>query len=434
MNRTSERPSGHETAGAASRWWLLASLVIATFLRCYVVWTHSEELTQDRDAYLAMARCLSEGRGLVDPNRLTPTAFRPPVYPIQLAGLMLIFPAAAAVAIGNLVWGATTVWATWHAGDALGLVWRKNLAALLVAVDPMLLQYSAQPMTEVTCAGLVSLLVCWIVRRDGPEPRRHGMIGLLFGLLVLCRPTFWPFAGLILAEWIVRMAFARKVTRAEGSTEIVFPWRVIAGTLLVTAPWVVRNQLVLGSPIVMTTHGGYTLLLANNPVFYDEVVDRGWGSAWSQPSFERWTAELLATLRAELGTDATELQRDRWQGRQARNFIQAAPGRFLRAVWYRIRCLWSPVPQSEAAGNTSSGLIQLVGWYYTAILLTFAVSVSWTTCRLVQGPQTAWWPLLALVLTVQSVHLVYWTNARMRAPIAPIISLFVATTKLKKSS
>ncbi len=422
MNTTSELRSGPETARTTSRWWMLGCLLLALSLRGFVIATHSDELTRDRDAYLGMARCLAEGRGLVDAERLTPTAFRPPVYPIQLGGLMLILPAAAAVAVGNLFWGGITVWATWRAAGALGLGERRSLlAALLVAVDPMLLQYSAQPMTEVTCAGLVSLLVFWIVRRDCSEAARQLGMGLLFGLLVLCRPTFWPFAGLILGAWVLQKLFAKELT----APAVVVPWRVIVSALLVLAPWGIRNQMVMGSPILMTTHGGYTLLLANNPEFYSEVVDRGWGSEWSKPSFDRWTKELLASLRDELGPDSTELDRDRWQGLQARKFIRNEPERFAHAVWYRIRSLWSPTPQGEASGSTPSRLVRMVAYYYTAILGIFAISVVLNTSLLCQGKCFPWWPLLALVLTVQGVHLVYWTNARMRAPIVPVISLFV---------
>ena len=399
---------------------MLGLLLLALMLRGYVIATHADELTRDRDAYLGMARCLAEGRGLVDPGHLTPTAFRPPVYPIQVGLTMLFLPAAAAVAVGNLVWGAITVWATWQAGISLNLGERRSLlAALLVAVDPMLLQYSAQPMTEVTCAGLVSLLVYWIARRDYSEAVRQICIGILFGLLVLCRPTFWPFAVLIAVVWILRTFFAK------ASTTAALPWRVIGSTLLVLAPWVIRNQVVMGTPILMTTHGGYTLLLANNPEFYSEVVDRGWGSEWSKAGFDQWTKELLASLSEELGPDSTEMDRDRWQNRRARQFIQNEPDRFTRAVWYRIRSLWSPVPQREAAGGTPSRLVTLVGYYYTVILGVFAISLVLQIYQSWQARTFLWVPLLAMVLTIQAVHLVYWTNARMRAPIVPVISLFV---------
>ena len=47
------------------------------------------------------------------------------------------------------------------------------------------------------------------------------------------------------------------------------------------APWAIRNQIVVGRPIVSTTHGGYTLLLGNNPSFYDHLRTAPRGTVWS---------------------------------------------------------------------------------------------------------------------------------------------------------
>lgn len=416
-------------------WELAVCLIVAVVLRGTVLWLHSHELIHDRDAYLGIARSVAEGRGYSDVVRLTPTAFRPPLFTLQLAGLMLIVPTAAAVAIVNLVWGVTAVWAVWRAGYWLGLGRWSTLAALLVAVDPMLLQYSAQPMTEVTCAGLVALLILWIVRRDRSEIVQQMVTGIVFGCLVLCRPTFWPLAGLAFVGWgIDAVARSDRRSRDRSIPDSLFPWRLAAAVLMVVAPWVIRNQLAMGSPILMTTHGGYTLLLANNPVFYSDVVDRGWGADWGQRSFEEWQHDLQLRLDAAVGPDASEVVRDRWQNEQARQFIAANPKRFLRAVGYRFRSLWSTVPQSEAAAAASPKLILLVGWYYTAVEMLFVLGMLVVaTCGLKETGRREWWPLFALVLTVQVVHLVYWTNARMRAPIVPVISLFVVAALAGKS-
>lgn len=418
------------------RWGLVVCLVVAIALRMAVIWLHADDLTIDRDAYLGIAHCVAEGKGYSDVDRLTPTAFRPPFYTLILAGLILVVPTSVAVAVINLVWGIVTVWAVWRAGQWLGLGRCSIVPALLVAIDPMLLQYSAQPMTEVTCAGLVALLTLWMVRRDRSAAAQQFAIGLVFGCLVLCRPTFWPLAALAIAGWTVGLCFSARPGTNQKNNPIsaLVPWRLMLGTIVVVAPWVIRNQLAMGSPVLMTTHGGYTLLLANNPVFYSEVVDHGWGASWSQESFDEWQRTLRIDLEKAVGANASEIDRDRWQSQQARQFIAANPGAFLRAIGYRIRSLWSTVPQGEAAATTSSKVVQLVGWYYTFVLGFFVVGmlVVAVSCRKAVNWQL-WWPLFALVLTVQLVHLVYWTNARMRAPIVPVISLFAAAPIVRKS-
>ena len=50
---------------------------------------------------------------------------------------------------------------------------------------------------------------------------------------------------------------------------------------LVISPWMIRNLLVFGEPVWTTTHGGYTLALANNPVYYREVLNGPPGRVWT---------------------------------------------------------------------------------------------------------------------------------------------------------
>ena len=52
--------------------------------------------------------------------------------------------------------------------------------------------------------------------------------------------------------------------------------------VLVLSPWMIRNLLVFGEPVWTTTHGGYTLALANNPVYYRES-ERAAGPGLDRP-------------------------------------------------------------------------------------------------------------------------------------------------------
>ena len=447
------------------RWGLAACLLVAIVFRSLAVGLHADDLTRDRDAYLGIAQGVAGGQGLCSPGSPAPTAFRPPFYPLLLGGLLVVIPAGVAVAFINGLFGMTTVWATHRIGQRLSLGRTSLVAALLVAVDPLLSRYSAQPMTETVCTGLVALMLLAFVSDEWQRSRREWGAGALFGLLVLCRPTFWPLAGLMVVAWIVKrgrcsdvVAKADSISTGAGITVVAdaasvgsdagsirhegplidvpvpsvrpayqcgLPWRMAVGTLLVVAPWVIRNQLIFGTPLLTTTHGGYTLLLANNPVFYDEVVDQRWGTVWSGDSLARWQSELDGRLERDLGPGSSEIERDRRQSVIAREFIAAEPRRFARAVWHRVRSLWSTVPLGDATDGPPRWLIEAVGWYYSVTLLAFAVGMVLVARQPERG---RWWMLYALVLTVQAVHLVYWTNARMRAPVTPVVALFAAAT------
>ena len=411
-------------------WGLVFLLLAALVLRLAMIGDQPAELTQDRDAYLGIATSLLERRGYSSPDSTQPTAFRPPVYPLLLAFGILVFPVPVAVGGINVIAGLLTVWLTERLGNCLGLGRYRFIAAGLVAIDPLLLRYTVQPMTESLCTFLAALLL-WSLVTVSTSPcanswyQRFGC-GFAFGLLVLCRPTFWPLA--VFFCWNGGVAFGQLFWQQDRRARMKVLLSMLScplGTLLVVAPWLIRNWLVLGVPILTTTHGGYTLLLSNNPVFYQEVVQRPWGTVWQLESLTNWQSEMESQIQHQLGSDASEVARDRWYVAQARQSIAATPRLFAGATLHRIRSLWNTVPQGEAAEQTASATVIAVGWYYSLVLtvgLLGMVLVAW------QDRRHAWLPLYALIATVQLAHLFYWTNARMRAPLTPALSLFAAVS------
>jgi hypothetical protein len=406
---------------------LAGCLILGLGFRLAVIWTGPDQLTADRDVYLAIAQGVAEGRGYSVPNSTNPTAFRPPFYPVCLAGPLLVVSPPVAVALVNLIASALTVWFTASLGNKLGLGQLRFLAAALVAVDPLLLRYSAQPMTESVCT-CIAVFWLWSMIGDstggGDKIWRQGLrCGVAFGLLVLCRPTFWPLAGLCGIVWLIQSRRSLRAISATAKTRVpVNLLAIVIGTAVIVAPWVVRNWLVFGFPILTTTHGGYTLALGNNPVFYEQVVRKPWGTVWQEASLNEWTDQMTATAKQELGPAPSELQIDAWESRQARSYIAKEPVHFLQAAVHRVRSLWNTSPQAES-GNLNPRIISVLHWYYTLFLtagLCGAGIVIW------RDDFGKWLPLFALILTVQCVHIFYWTNTRMRAPLTPAIALFSA--------
>ena len=82
-------------------------------------------------------------------------------------------------------------------------------------------------------------------------------------------------------------------------------WR--STIVVVLSPWMIRNVMVFGEPIWTTTHGGYTLALANNPVYYDDVLHGPPGRVWTGHDQWLWWDSVN---RATAGM--TEPQADRY--------------------------------------------------------------------------------------------------------------------------
>ena len=276
-----------------------AVALLALAVRVAAAWRWAGEAGDDVDMYRALAAGLLAGDGFADPATGVPTAFRPPLVPLIYAALgnagwaILTFQALA---------GAATAGLTVRLGTLLGLGWKlAAVAGAVVALDPVLVRYTPRPMTEVTCGLLLAGLLCRLVaarvprasRRDGTTRSRaagtrdacgHVLTGVLFGLCVLCRPTVWAFGGLLAAAWVWDRLRGR-AGRLHGLGTLA---AALLGAAVVVGPWAGRNWAVFGRPIVMTTHGGYTLHLANNARFYYFVVRGPAGAVWGGEGLSYW--------------------------------------------------------------------------------------------------------------------------------------------------
>ena len=408
--------------------FLLAVLAIGLLTRTAVVIVLHQNLSADVDAYLGIAHGLADGRGFSAPGSTAPTAYRPPLYPVMLAAIILSGGGAVTIGVVHVLLGTATVGLTWAIGRKLQLGNRAGWAAALVALDPLLLLYASYPMTETLFTFLVALLLLRIAvsnadKSNAPPRRwRQAVTGGVFGLCALCRPTTWPFAVLLAMLWLGRH-WRTLATTPVRTIAAALPWPALLAAALTISPWLVRNLVVFHRPILTTTHGGYTLLLGNNPVFYRQVVEKPWGTVWNDaPPGKRqadWYADVEARMRNELPAAATEIERDRWLSRRARMHIADEPGTFLQACWLRVRRLWNIVPLGDSARQAPPPALWAIGLFYLIENVGAAVGLF----RLRRGEWRRWLPLLLLCLSVTAVHLVYWSNARMRAPLIPAIAL-----------
>lgn len=382
-----------------------ASLLTAVLVRLAVSASSWASPPGDPDLYLPLARSLAEGRGLALWDG-RPTAIRPPLYPLVLAPVAAVLGDRSAWgAVGvNIVLGAATVAATFVAARRWGLApIAVNVAVAIVALDPVLVAQSRAVMTESLAALLVALTLV-LVSAGG---RRSAILGGAgFGLAALCRPSLLAAA---LLTGTAALLFGPGAAR-ERTTRCAF---LLITTAAVLAPWALRNAWALGEPVWTTTHGGYTLYLANNRFYYDEIVNRDSGAVWSGPGQRAWFEAMRTAMRG-----APEPAADRHLRDAALNVIAERPRDFARASWQRLGRFWGVAP----AASVYSRPLRLATAVWTVPL--------WGLLVLGLARGDLWrWPRVtapAMVLALSVVHALYWTDLRMRAPLVPAIALIVA--------
>lgn len=390
-----------------------ALLVVVCLIRGGVLWLRSEQLAGDPDGYRALAdNLLSSG---VFGHGQVPTAYRPPLYPLLLAGcLKLTTHSIFAVAALHGVLGVATAVLTVVLGRQCRLGGFASLAGLLVACDPILLHQSTLVMTETLAAFLAAAaLVLVTAAAERRSSRVAALAGVVVGLAVLCRPTFLLWLA-TLAAGLAWSGGWRMCVRQAGA--------MLVAAALVLLPWAVRNRVQLGRPIVTTTHGGYTLLLGNNADYYAHLARAPWGAVWQA---DRLDAELRATRSRD------ELANDRREYALAWQTLRNQPGMFARACLARVGRFWGILPHDVAArhaGQTEPAIVRglrygVAAWYLGVFGLALAAIASREIA--VTRPPWLWGVLLAVSFT--AAHALYWSDLRMRAPLVPLISVMAAS-------
>ncbi|MBD3673122.1 MAG: glycosyltransferase family 39 protein [Planctomycetaceae bacterium] len=401
-----------------NRWfWCLFGLTLVIHGGTMIV--YSEHLTEDRDAYLALATQLAEGNGFRSSADAPLTAYRPPVYPIALSFFLRVFPPAASVALLNGICSLAVVLLTWRlARDWWNDFWAA-LAALVVMGDPLILINATLPMTEIMFTALV-LAILFLATRQEQSLRNRLGLGVCFGLAALCRPTIWPFGVLAVLVWMGRVCFREQGTPAWRQV-LVRGLPVLATVGLTIAPWIIRNAMVFQAFVPMTTHGGYTLLLANNPVFYEEVVSQGWRTTWQGDSLNRWQQTVAEEMRQSLPPEAGEIADSRWMTQRAIDNIRSDWSTFGKSCQVRLLRFWNPVPMSTRDRPVPTILQWGIGLYSTILFLGAIVGLFARWRR----TQADWFLGLAIILMISFslIHAVYWSNLRMRTPLEPVLVL-----------
>jgi hypothetical protein len=195
---------------------------------------------------------------------------------------------------------------------------------------------------------------------------------------------------------------------------------LFATTTATVAPWAWRNAAVFGEPVWTTTHGGYTLALANNPVYYDEVVHGPPGAVWTGHNQWLWWDAVNRSMRG-----LPEPEADRRMRREAWRVIAARPTDFVRASAARLGRFWALAP----AAAVYPGPLRLATALWTAPL--------WLALALGLARRDTWtWPRVAaplVLIGLSAVHTLYWTDMRMRAAVVPAVALVAAAAQIPRA-
>jgi hypothetical protein len=437
---------------------LVAILLIGIGLRVGEAWDGRAPV-YDAAAYAAIAANLDRGEGFtVGPAATQPSSNYSPGLPLLVAGLYEatggVHERGARVLLALI--GSLAVLFTYFLARRLALlsiygpqrVTNSTVAGLIgaaaVATYPALLEYQGMLMSEPLAATLLSgavLAMLWandagpgVAARGrsgeggAPASGRHGEGGLRAGRYVRSRPPSprhplvrWLLpGGLLGALAMVRpeylgvalllgvVVFAREA-RSEWRGALAQAAVLLAGVVVIVAPWTIRNAETLGRFVPISTGGGQVLFAGTYlPSDGDpekvgaEVVARHPGLFSPADARKLRLEQILARLAAQRYPDLeTDQALSRMGKDQLWDDISEAPLGYLGFVAAKIGRIWSHGPRAvmrepgwEALhwALVGFGLLGLavLAWrrrWEALVLATIFVSITALSALLVASPR-----------------------------------------------
>lgn len=275
------------------------------------------------------------------------------------------------------------------------------LGAALAALHPGLLAYTLKLHPLGLDVLLMALVVWWTLQRQWSLPGRV-LAGITLGLCLMARPTFF-LAGLV--AWLGRWRLHRNQLPAVITAMTI--------ALAVAAPWVGRNWLLLGQPLLVSTSfedvwkGNNRLATGSSYVAPDTTV------------FDVAPARLVERLwnTDEVGANALFAE-------ETLDFVQQRPAQFLSLVVRKFYYFWW-LP-------AEAGVLYPSGWLsayqvYTLAVYVFAVV---GTIGILRSGTSRERELLMTVgsigLTLSLVHALAYVEGRHRWGLEPLVLLIAA--------
>ena len=231
--------------------------------------------------------------------------------------------------------------------------------------------------------------------------------GLFFGLAILTRTATMLIAFTLVGGYTLYLWWKKRTEMSMPAIPIRNILISLALLVMTVSPWVIRNWMVFGEPVVGTTLIGYNLFRHNSDVTV-EVMPHYVGSIEATVEMEAFIAQ-----HPELLTPLNEAQADRIYRDGAIARILANPEEYIELFFYRFLPLWFNIGVLEQYNKNMTILDQLIVLQQLVLLLLFLVGVrkgDWFT-RLIAGS------ILIFLLSYMAVD----SQLRYLLPVAPLV-------------
>ncbi len=366
--------------------------------------------------------------GIVKPE--TPTAFFEPFYPVFLGSIRYIFGRTPGVQAGPVdmiefgpritiarlfqsIFDALVILILYYLGVALFTPATGGVAALIYCFYPYSIAFVTNLVTQNTYLFLQALMVFFFVRiLKSQSWGNYILLGLSVGLTLLTRISLITFIPFIVICLYLPLRNQLKWSRL-GVTVLLM--------VAVMIPWIIRNQIVMGEPLLLPTKGGRNLWEYNNQVFSKEKLEAdATGVELMYQNFAKRNYNNLKRkdlIEFPTFTDESEIERDRIMNQRVQEFIKANPKVYAKLCVFRFYQLFRVIPRHLGGPLVTLASLASWGWILPASLIGIFLSYKNWRSRSV---------LYAIIFYTVATHTLTASGIPHRVPTDPFFILFAS--------
>lgn len=315
----------------SASWPLFAAILLALAVRLPIIareeglFTRYSRIGDMRGYHLIATNLVEHGRFSYGEHS---TAWRPPLYPLFLAGIYAIDPgnfrlARIAQALIFITLVPTVYALSRRMVGGRGAAW----AAIIVAVYPIFVHYSTELLSESLAIVGVPLVYLLFLRFDErPTPLRGALLGVTLAATLMVRPQILPGFGVM-----ILLCFREWADPGRARARVQAAAIAVAMVAIVFTPWIARNARVFHAFIPFSTNSGYVLY-----------------NTFAAYRSQDWDSHV-AVMRSDLGFQNSDIERadtrfgpdepafDRQARARALAEIRAHPREFLATLFYNFQ-------------------------------------------------------------------------------------------------
>ena len=266
-----------------------------------------------------------------------------------------------------------------------------------------------------------------IVSQEASSTKTWILTGIIFGLAALCTPNILlvvPF----LALWLIFMRKRSGVSLFSSARPAAF---LILGLVLAILPVTIRNKIVTGDFILISSQSGINFYLGNNEYADGLTMIMPEVELDESVSWDMFVPVTNAIAEKETGHKMSDAEISSFWTGQAKDFIFKHPAKFLELAWRKTVYLASSYENSDATDiyyqRNKSLLYSLLVWdFFMSFPFGLLLPLAIVSLVVLRSEYKKLLPIYIFILAYIPSIVLFLVTARHRLPIIPFLIIIGA--------